>query len=231
MITLRNAKDRGHADLGWLNTWYTFSFADYHDPEWMGFRTLRVINDDTVAGGGGFGKHPHRDMEIITYVLSGALEHKDSMGNGRIIRPGEVQYMAAGTGVFHSEFNPSPKEPVHLLQIWIRPDKTGVQPAYADRSFAQAAPGSLTLLASKDGRAGSIPINQDADVFVAKFAGNDGVKHTLKPGRHAWVQVAEGEFELNGHRLGAGDGAAISDETALEMAATQPAQALVFDLN
>ncbi len=231
MIAIRKAQDRGHANYGWLNTWYTFSFADYHDPQWMGFRSLRVINDDTVAGGGGFDTHPHRDMEIITYVLSGALQHKDSMGNGRIIRPGEVQYMAAGTGVLHSEFNPSDKEPVHLLQIWIRPDRMGVKPGYADRSFAQAPAGSLTLLASKDGRSDSIRINQDADVFVAKLAGGDGVKHALKPGRHAWVHVAEGEFKLNGQRMSAGDGAAVSEEAALEFTATKPGQALLFDLN
>jgi quercetin 2,3-dioxygenase len=231
MITIRKAKERGHANLGWLDTWYTFSFADYHDPQWMGFRSLRVINDDTVNAGGGFGMHPHRDMEIITYVLSGQLEHKDSMGNGRIIRPGEVQYMAAGTGVQHSEFNPSDKEPVHLLQIWIMPDKKGAKPAYGDRSFADAKPGALTLLASKDGRQNSMRINQDTDLFIAKLGGNDRVQHPLGAGRHAWVQVAEGELTVNGQRLQAGDGAAISDEKLVEIGATKPTQALVFDLN
>src|ERR1700679_1949717 len=165
MITLRKSGDRGHANLGWLDSRFTFSFADYYDPKNMGFRTLRVINDDTVAGGGGFDTHPHRDMEIITYVLSGALEHKDSMGNGRIIRPGEVQYMAAGTGVAHSEFNPSPLEPVHLLQIWILPDRRGATPRYAEKSLAGAKSGQLHLVTSKSGRDGSIAINQDADLF------------------------------------------------------------------
>ena len=231
MITIRKADERGRADYGWLKTHYTFSFADYHDPDWMGFRSLRVINDDIVAGGGGFDMHPHRDMEIITYVLSGALEHKDSMGNGRIIRPGEVQYMAAGTGVLHSEFNPSRTEPAHLLQIWIRPDRKGAPPAYADKSFASAESGKLTLIASGSGRDGSIRINQDAEVFAAKLKAGDTVTHTLKPGRHAWVQVAEGELTLNGERLNAGDGAAVSEETALRFASEKPAQALVFDLN
>src|SRR5205809_407877 len=159
MMTLRKANERGHAEHGWLDTYHTFSFAGYYDPEHMGFRSLRVINDDKVAAGAGFGTHPHRDMEIITYVLSGALEHKDSMGNGRIIRPGEVQYMAAGTGVQHSEFNPSDKEAVHLLQIWIQPDRKGAKPTYAEKSFVKAAPGKLYLTASKTGRDGSIPIN------------------------------------------------------------------------
>lgn len=231
MMTIRKADERGRANYGWLDTHYTFSFADYHDPDWMGFRSLRVINDDIVAGGGGFDTHPHRDMEIITYVLSGALEHKDSMGNGRIIRPGEVQYMAAGTGVFHSEFNPSQTEPVHLLQIWIRPDRKGAKPAYADKSFAAAENGKLTLIASGDGRDGSIRINQDADLFAAKLRAGDEIAHALKPGRHAWIQVAEGELALNGQRLNAGDGAAVSEETTLRLSGTMPAQALVFDLN
>jgi redox-sensitive bicupin YhaK (pirin superfamily) len=231
MIILRKAGERGHASLDWLNTWYTFSFADYHDDRYMGFRALRVINDDTIAGGGGFGTHPHRDMEIITYVLSGALEHKDSMGNGRIIRPGEVQYMAAGTGVAHSEFNPSPVEPVHLLQIWILPDHKGAKTTYAEKSFAQAAPGKLYLVASKPGRDGSIPINQDVDVFVGKLGAGDKISHALKPGRHAWLQMAEGEMELNGLPLKAGDGAALSGETFVQLAGKSSAQFLLFDLN
>ncbi len=169
MITIRKAEDRGHADHGWLNTWFTFSFADYYDPRFMGFRSLRVINDDTVLGGGGFETHPHRDMEIITYVLSGALEHKDSMGNGRVIQSGEIQYMAAGTGVSHSEFNPSRTEPVHLLQIWIVPDRKGVKPNYAERSSAIAPLGQCILIASKTGRAGSIAIIQEADLWLSKF--------------------------------------------------------------
>ncbi len=179
MMTLRKADERGHADHGWLNTYYTFSFADYHDPEHMGFRSLRVINDDTIAGGGGFGAHPHRDMEIITYILSGELEHKDSMGNGRVIRTGEVQYMAAGTGVAHSEFNPSPSQPVHLLQIWIQPDRKGVKPRYQEKSLADAPAGRWHLVVSKAGRDGSIAINQDADLYIAKLGAGDKVEHAL----------------------------------------------------
>ena len=231
MITIRKAEERGHAHLDWLNTWYTFSFADYHDPDHMGFRALRVINDDTIAGGGGFGTHPHRDMEIITYILSGALEHKDSMGNGRVIRPGEVQYMAAGTGVTHSEFNPSAREPVHLLQIWILPDRKAAKPAYAERSFAGATNGKFHLAASKSGRDGSIPINQDVDVFVGKLGAGQKISHMLKPGRHGWLQVAEGRVGLNGMPLKAGDGAAVSDESQLVLESTGPAQVILFDLN
>src|ERR1039458_797651 len=175
MITVRKAGERGHASFDWLDTWYTFSLADYPDAQHMGFRALRVINDDTIAGGGGFGTHSHRDMEIITYVLNGALEHKDSMGNGRTIRPGEVQYMAAGTGVEHSEFNPSDKEPAHLLQIWIQPDKKNAKPNYAEKSFVNAAPGKLHLAVSKSGRDGSIAINQDAELFIGKLNTGDQV--------------------------------------------------------
>jgi quercetin 2,3-dioxygenase len=231
MMTIRKANDRGHADHGWLNTHFTFSFADYHDPKWMGFRDLRVINDDIIAGGGAFGRHPHRDMEIITYVLSGELEHKDSMGNGRIIKPGEFQYMAAGTGVLHSEANPSPKNPVHLLQIWILPDKVGAKPAYAEKACTNAAPGSLTLIASKSGRDGSMRINQDADLWLAKFGGSEALTHELKPNRHAWVHVAEGSVELNGKLLEAGDGVAVSKESKLDFAGKGKAQVLLFDLN
>jgi len=231
MITVRNAGERGHASFDWLDTWHTFSFADYHDAQHLGFRALRVINDDTIAGGGGFGTHPHRDMEIITFVLSGALEHKDSMGNGRIIRRGEVQYMAAGTGVAHSEFNPSPTEPVHLLQIWILPDHKGAKPVYAEKTFAQAAPGQFYLAASKSGRDGSIPINQDVDVFIGKLCAGNHISHTLKPGRHAWLQMAEGEVKLNGLPLKAGDGAAVSDESRLIIESAGPAQVILFDLN
>ena len=231
MITIRRANERGHANHGWLDAHHSFSFADYHDPRWMGFRSLRVLNDDTIAGGGGFGTHPHRDMEIITYILSGALEHRDSMGNGRVIRPGEVQYMAAGTGVEHSEFNHSPTEPAHLLQIWIVPDHKGAKPAYAERSFAQAPTGQLHLVATKSGRDGSIAINQDADVYLVKLREGDGVRHHLALGRHAWIQVAEGEVTCNGQTLKAGDAAALSDETNLELTGAKPAQVLLFDLN
>jgi len=231
MITIRKASERGHADHGWLDTWHTFSFADYYDPQHVGFRSLRVINDDLVAPGMGFGEHPHRDMEIITYILSGALQHKDSMGNGRVIRPGEIQYMAAGTGITHSEFNPSPNEPVHLLQIWIVPDRKGAKPTYAEKSFANAATGRLHLVASKSGRDGSILINQDADVLIGKFNGGENAEYPLKPGRHAWIHVAEGAIALNGQTLNAGDGAAVSEEKRIELVAAEPAQALVFDLN
>ncbi len=231
MMTLRRSDERGHANHGWLDTRFTFSFADYHDPKHMGFRSLRVINDDTVAAGGGFDMHPHRDMEIITVVLKGALEHKDSMGNGRVIRPGEVQYMAAGTGVLHSEFNPSKTDAVHLLQIWIMPDKKGAKPNYAERSFATAPTGRLNLIASKTGRDGSIAINQDADLFVAKFEGGETVSHTLQANRHAWLHVAEGELTLNGQKLTAGDGVAVSEEHELNFTASKPGQLLLFDLN
>jgi hypothetical protein len=231
MMTIRKANERGHADHGWLNSYHTFSFANYHDPNWMGFRTLRVINDDTVAPGAGFGEHPHRDMEIISYVLNGALEHRDSMGNGRVIKPGEFQYMAAGTGVVHSEYNPSKQDPVHFLQIWIQPDKTGAKPAYGEKDYSGAAPGRLNLVASKSGRDGSIRINQDADLWLAKFSDSEKLTHELTPGRHAWVHVAEGSVELNGQKLSAGDGAAISQEAKLQLAGSGKAQVLLFDLN
>jgi redox-sensitive bicupin YhaK (pirin superfamily) len=231
MMTIRRADERGQANHGWLNTRFTFSFADYHDPKHMGFRSLRVINDDTVSAGGGFDMHPHRDMEIITVVLKGALEHKDSMGNGRVIRPGEVQYMAAGTGVLHSEFNPSKTDAVHLLQIWIVPDHKGAKPNYAEKSLASAPVGRLNLIASKSGRDGSIAINQDADLFVAKFEGGETVSHPLRTNRHAWLHVAEGELTLNGQKLTAGDGVAVSEELELKLTASKPGQVLLFDLN
>ncbi len=231
MMKIRKANERGHAEHGWLDSYHTFSFADYYDPHWMGFRSLRVINDDLVMPGMGFGKHPHRDMEIITYILSGSLEHKDSMGNGRVIRPGDVQYMAAGSGVQHSEFNPSKEEAVHLLQIWIQPDEKGVQPRYAEKALAKAQPGALNLVTSKTGRDGSIAIHQDADLWLAKFNGGEQAAHVLAPGRHAWVHVAEGEISLNGATLHGGDAAAVSDETALKFEASKPAQVLLFDLN
>jgi hypothetical protein len=231
MLNLRRANERGHADYGWLNTRYTFSFADYYDPRWMGFRSLRVINDDVVAPGGGFGTHPHRDMEILTYVLSGELEHKDSMGNGRKIGAGEVQYMAAGTGIQHSEFNPSDSAPVHLLQIWIEPDHKGAKPRYAEKSFARAATGTLTLVASRSGREGSIAINQDADFFLAKLANGESVSHGQRSGRHAWVHVAAGRVELNGQRLEAGDAAALSGPVDLKLKAIESSEVLVFDLD
>jgi len=231
MMTLRKANERGHADHGWLDTWHTFSFAGYYDPAHMGYRSLRVINDDKVAPGAGFGTHPHRDMEIITYVLSGQLEHKDSMGNGRIIKPGEVQYMAAGTGVQHSEFNPSGKDPVHLLQIWIMPDRKGAKPNYAEKNFTNAKTGRLNLVTSKTGRDGSIAINQDAELHLAKLSPGESVAHELRPGRHAWVHVAEGELTVNGQRLTGGDAVAIADEKQIALAASKNSQVLLFDLN
>jgi redox-sensitive bicupin YhaK (pirin superfamily) len=231
MMKIRKAEERGQANYGWLDTHHTFSFANYYDPDQMGFRALRVINDDTVAPGGGFDTHPHRDMEIITYVLSGALQHKDSMNNGRVIRPGEFQYMAAGTGVLHSEFNPSRTEPVHFLQIWILPEKTGLKPQYAERTGLQLPGGGLNLVASKAGRDGSIAINQDSDLYLAKLSPGEAVTHNLRPNRHAWVHVAEGEVTLNGQNLRSGDGAAVSDERELKLGAKTPSQVLLFDLN
>jgi redox-sensitive bicupin YhaK (pirin superfamily) len=231
MIRLRKSEERGQADHGWLKSAHTFSFANYYDPQHMGFRALRVINDDVVAGGGGFPTHPHRDMEIITYVLSGALEHKDSMGNGSVIRPGNVQYMAAGTGVQHSEFNHSPLEPVHLLQIWIQPDTRGANPNYAEKSFADAPVGALTLIASKTGRDGSIAINQDANVLVGKFDAGHAATYSIGEGRGVWLHVAEGEVTLNGQSLKTGDAAALTAEKAIELRATQSSQVLLFDLN
>jgi redox-sensitive bicupin YhaK (pirin superfamily) len=230
-MQIRRANERGHANHGWLDTYHSFSFADYQDPRWMGFRSLRVINDDLVMPGQGFGMHPHRDMEIITYVLSGALEHKDSMGNGRVIRAGDVQYMAAGTGVRHSEFNPSADESVHLLQIWIQPDQRGATPRYAEKSFAHAATGALHLVTSKTGRDGSIAVHQDADLWLTRLDAGQRVTHRLAAGRHAWVHVAEGEITLNGKTLGAGDAAAFSTGVELDLTAVKSAQVLLFDLN
>ena len=229
-MKIRKSNERGHAEHGWLDSYHTFSFANYYDPQWMGFRSLRVINDDLVLPGMGFGTHPHRDMEIITYILSGALEHKDSMGNGRVIRSGDVQYMAAGTGVQHSEFNPSKDEAVHLLQIWIQPDQKGVKPRYAEKSFKDAETGKLHLVTSKAGRDGSMAIHQDAELWLAKLEPNNRVKHHLANQRHAWLHVAEGEVTLNGQTLNGGDAAAVTGED-LELAATKPSQVLLFDLN
>jgi redox-sensitive bicupin YhaK (pirin superfamily) len=231
MMTIRKSEDRGHANHGWLDTWHTFSFANYYDPKFMGYRSLRVINDDKVAPGMGFGMHPHRDMEIITYVLSGALQHKDSMGNGSIIRPGDFQYMAAGTGVTHSEFNPSDKEGVHLLQIWIEPDKKGLEPRYAEKLANAFTPGKFHLVASKTGRDGSLKINQDADLNLARLSSGSTVTYSLRAGRHAWVHVAEGEITLNGQSLKTGDAAALNEETSLTVTGKSDAQVLLFDLN
>ena len=231
MITIRRANERGHAEHGWLDTYHTFSFADYHDPRWMGFRSLRVINDDLVMPGMGFDTHPHRDMEIITYVLSGALQHQDSMGNGRTIKAGEVQYMAAGTGVLHSEFNPSREEAVRLLQIWIRPDRNGLPPRYAEKSFTKADRGALHLVTSKTGRDGSIAIHQDAELWLTRLGEGQRVTHPLAPERHAWIHVAEGAVTMNGRPLQGGDGAAPSEEGGIDLTAQSDAQVLIFDLN
>jgi len=231
MKTIRRSNERGHATHGWLDSYHTFSFGDYFDPKWMGYRSLRVINDDLVMPGMGFGTHPHRDMEIITYVLSGAIEHKDSMGNGRVIRAGEFQYMAAGSGVQHSEFNPSKTEPLRLLQIWIQPDTKGVPPRYAEKNFAAAPMGTLNLVASKNGRAGSIAIHQDANLLFAKLDAGQHVTQPLAAGRHAWVHVAEGEMAVNGVLLTGGDAVGLDGENPLTIAATKPAQVLIFDLN
>jgi redox-sensitive bicupin YhaK (pirin superfamily) len=231
MKTIRRSNERGHVSHGWLDSYFTFSFADYYDPQWLGYRALRVINDDLVLPGMGFGTHPHRDMEIISYVLAGALQHKDSMGNGRVIKPGEFQYMAAGSGVEHSEFNPSKTEPLRLLQIWIKPDAKGVKPRYAERNFANAETGKLHLVASKTGRDGSMEIHQDAELLLGKFEAGQSVKHSLTTNRHAWIHVAEGEVNINGTKLSGGDAVGVSEETVLEIAASKPSQVLLFDLN
>ena len=231
MMTLRKASERGHANRGWLDSYHTFSFADYYDPRWVGYRTLRVINDDLVLPGNGFGRHPHRDMEIITYVLRGALEHKDSMGNGRVLRTGDLQYMSAGRGVEHSEFNPSADEAVRFLQIWITPDEQGAKPRYAEKSLKEAAPGNWNLVTSKTGRDGSIAIRQDADLWLAKMEAGQKLAHTLAPKRNAWLHVAEGEVVVNGQTLTGGDAIAASEETKLQLSANKPSQVLLFDLN
>ena len=232
MIRLRPSNARGHFDHGWLDTYHTFSFGDYHDPQWMGFRSLRVINEDRVAPGGGFGMHPHRDMEIITVILEGALEHRDSLGSGSVIRPGDVQRMSAGTGIEHSEFNHSKTEPVHLLQIWILPERKGLKPSYEEKNFKpEEFRGKLRLIASRDGHNGSVTIHQDAELYSAKLDVGQTVQHQLKPLRHAWLQVARGKVLLNEKTsLNAGDGASISEEASLKITANEPAEFLLFDL-
>lgn len=231
MMTIRKANERGHADHGWLDSHHTFSFADYHDPKHMGFRALRVINDDRVAPGKGFGAHPHRDMEIISYVLDGALAHKDSTGTGAVIRPGDVQRMTAGTGVTHSEFNASKTDPVHFLQIWIIPGKPGERPGYEQKAFDEAAKrGKLALVASQDGRAGSLTIHADTSVYASVFEAGDRAQLALAPGRHAWVQVARGGVRVNGKDLAEGDGLAVTGETQLDYEGTGSAEVLTFDL-
>jgi redox-sensitive bicupin YhaK (pirin superfamily) len=229
-LTIRRADERGLADHGWLRSFHTFSFADYHDPRHMGFRALRVINDDTVAPGMGFGAHGHRDMEIISYVLDGELGHKDSMGNGSVIRPGDVQRMSAGTGVRHSELNPSPTSPVHFLQIWILPDRAGHEPGYQQIAFpAEERRGALRLIASPDGARGSVTIHQDVRLYATLLDGDQRVEHTIAPGRHAWVHVARGSATVNGTALAAGDAVSTSDAGVLALTG-DGAELLVFDL-
>ena len=231
MITIRKSDERGHANHGWLDTRFTFSFADYYDPKHVHFRTLRVMNDDRIAGGGGFPTHPHRDMEIVTYVLDGALAHKDSMGNGSVIRSGDVQYMSAGTGVAHSEFNASDLETVHMYQIWMFPDKKDYKPVYDQKHFSAADKrGKLRLVVSSDGRDGSVKIRQDNELYATVLAAGESVKHELQSDRHAYVQVARGRVTLNGKQLEAGDGAAISEEKAVELTGVDNAEVLLFDL-
>jgi len=229
MIAVRKSEERGKADHGWLDARHTFSFADYHDPGHMEFRSLRVLNEDRVAPASGFPPHGHADMEILTVVLEGALRHRDSMGTTSAIRPGEVQRMTAGTGVVHSEMNESRTEPVHLLQIWIQPERRGLKPGYEQKDFSRER-GPLVPIASRDGRDGSLTIHQDATVYRARLAPGDEAVHELAPSRHAWVQVAKGEVDLNGVRLSAGDGAAVSREKSIRIRGAAEADALLFDL-
>ncbi len=231
MITKRPSAARGQADLGWLKTRYSFSFADYYDPTHLGFRRLRVLNDDVIAPGAGFGTHGHRDMEIVTYILSGALRHEDSQGNGAVLRAGDVQYMSAGRGILHSEFNASGSEPVHLFQVWVLPRESGLDPAYEDRSFSvEERRGALQLLVSGDGRDGSLRMNQDADFYATCLASGDALEHALRAGRGAWVQVASGAVELNGVSLEAGDGAAVESESSLSLLALADSELLLIEL-
>jgi len=231
MISVRRSNERGGGDYGWLNTKHTFSFSDYWDPRWMGFRSLRVMNEDYVAPSSGFPTHPHNDMEIITYVLEGQLEHSDSLGTGSVILPGDGQRMTAGRGIRHSEYNPSKAEQVHLYQIWILPEKKGLEPSYEQKAFpAEEKQGKLRLIASPDAKDGSVKINQDARLFVTLLKPGEEVVHTLSQGRHGWLQVAKGSVELNGQMLGQGDGAAISDEQKLAIKGTKDSEVLLFDL-
>jgi len=231
MIQVRKSTERGHANHGWLDSWHTFSFSSYYDPEYMGFSSLRVINDDRIAAGAGFPTHAHRDMEIVTYLLEGALEHKDSMGNGSVIHAGEVQRLTAGTGITHSEYNASDSDPIRLLQIWIQPDQTGLTPGYEQKMFSAAEKqGRLRLVASADGRDGSVTIHQDANLHAGLLGESDKIRHTLAPGRRAYLQVARGEVEVNGLGLSEGDGAAITGEEEINFTTGTSAEILLFDL-
>ncbi len=231
MIRVRKATERGHFDHGWLDTHHTFSFGDYFDPDQMGFRSLRVMNDDRVQPGGGFGMHGHRDMEIVTYVLEGTLEHRDSMGNGSLIRAGQLQRMTAGTGVRHSEFNPSEKEWVHLYQIWLLPQRKGLEPTYEELALDEEQKrGQFRLVASPDGAAGSLTIHQDACLYLASLLPGESAGHPIERGRAAWLQVLRGSVYVLGHDLSAGDGVAVTDESAVSVQAAVPSEVLLFDL-
>ncbi len=231
MIQLRKAGERGRTRIGWLDSAHTFSFGDYYDPRNMGFRSLRVMNDDRIEPGQGFGTHPHRDMEILTYVLDGALAHRDSLGTSSVIRAGELQRMTAGTGISHSEFNASATEPVHLYQIWIFPERKGLTPGYEQREFASAQkPGQLRVVASRDGRDDSLTIHQDASVYLGVLGEGDPLKYPLAPGRHVWVQALRGRLTLNGQAMEAGDGATVSEEREISLAADGNAELMLFDL-
>jgi quercetin 2,3-dioxygenase len=229
MITIRPAAERGRTEAGWLDSQHSFSFGEYFDPRNMGFRALRVINEDRVVPGVGFPTHGHRDMEIVTYVLDGAIAHKDSLGTGSVIRPGDVQRMTAGTGIRHSEFNHSPSDPLHFLQIWILPEKNGLPPGYEQKAFAKQ-PGALRLVGSRDGREGSITVHQDVDIHAGVLRDGNTVEFTPGPDRHVWLQVARGLVTLNGQKLKAGDGAAVSRESSLQIAAQSDAEIVLFDL-
>lgn len=231
MLTLRRAEERGRANFGWLDSRHSFSFGHYFDAKHMGFGSLRVINDDRVAGGGGFPTHPHADMEIVSYVLEGGLEHKDSLGTGSVVRPGDVQRMSAGSGVRHSEFNASQSDPVHFLQIWIVPEKKGIEPGYEQKTFSDADKrGKLRLVGSRDGRDGSVTIHRDVDMYATVLGDGDKVSHALAAGRVAWVQVARGTATLNGEQLYPGDGVAVEAAGTLELAGTSEAEVLMFDM-
>ncbi|MDJ0896302.1 MAG: pirin family protein [Alphaproteobacteria bacterium] len=231
MITIRKSEDRGAVNFGWLDSQHSFSFGSYHDPRHMGFRALRVINEDRVVPGGGFEEHGHRDMEIISYVLDGALEHKDSTGNGEVLRPGEVQVMGAGTGIRHSEFNHSQSDGVHFLQMWVLPERAGMAPAYGQRDFPRAErQGRLRLIGSRDGRDGSLVIRQDVDLYASLLSAGDELVHPLGEGRHAWVQLARGTVEVNSRKLTAGDGAAVSGERELTLTGIADSELLVYDM-
>jgi quercetin 2,3-dioxygenase len=231
MMTIRHAEDRGHENHGWLDSRHTFSFADYYDPKFMGFRTIRVLNEDRVQPGEGFGTHSHQDMEIVSYVLEGALAHKDSTGSRSVIQPGTVQRMSAGTGVSHSEFNASQTKRVHFLQIWFIPERSGLRPSYEERSYSDdELQGQLRLIASRDARDASLTVHQDLEIYAARLASADAVSYAPRPGRHVWLQVARGAISLNDNRLKAGDGVAIVEEGRIVIAASENAELLLFDM-